>query len=153
MLRQLMSGLLAIAALGSVTPVAAADQTILPGYWSSKNSTTFIITKSSEDRRCITASQVATYITGPSNRHYKCTYGERSVGDGKLALKGQCVDKHGTAYDVSISGAYTPEWFKLKAHFSLSGLPIGGSATTEAHRISEACPGDAQGAASPSKGG
>jgi hypothetical protein len=143
MLRLLGIGLATAATvLGASAAYAATEQTILPGYWHSSNTATLIITKKSEDRRCVTATQVSTFLSAPSNRHYKCVYERRSVHDGKLSLAGKCTDKHGTVFDVSINGTYSQEWFKLNARFSLDGLPIGGSATTEAHRISETCPVD-----------
>ncbi len=146
MLRRLLSGLMAVAAVGVTSPAHAVEQTILPGYWTSTNTATLLVTKVTHDKRCITASEVNAYMTAPSTHHWHCTYGERSVGDGKLHMSGKCVDKGGLLADVVLDGVYTPDWFKLKAHFSLDGLPVGGSATTEAHRISDVCPADAPGA-------
>lgn len=146
--RRISAAALTLGVLGlafSTGAVAAAPQTILPGYWSSTNRTTFIVSKVTEDKRCITSAQVASYITGPTNRHYHCTYDHRDVGKNTVTLSGVCVDKGGISYDVRVDGEYGPEWFKLRAHFSLSGLPIGGVATTEAHRLSAICPADAPG--------
>lgn len=148
MLRQILSGLLVTAAVGVTSPARAVEQTILPGYWTSTNTATFVVTKVTHDNRCITASEVITYMTAPSTHHWHCTYDERSVGGGKLHMSGKCVDKGGLLADVVLDGAYTQEWFKLKAHFSLDGLPVGGTATTEAHRLGDVCPADAPGAPS-----
>lgn len=119
----------------------AAETTILPGYWESHNSASALIfEKSSTDRRCITPKEVANFLTGFSNRHYKCTYPQKQVGDGQLMMRGQCVDKGGTTYDVTVGGEYEPTHFHMTAKFSLPGLPLGGKATVDAHLISEECP-------------
>jgi hypothetical protein len=52
------------------------------------------------------------------------------------------VDRNGIRMKVDIHGDYTPESFHLKAKLlaNLAGLPIEGTATTNAHRISADCP-------------
>ena len=122
-------------------PVLAAN-TILPGYWESSNHTELLITQDSTDRKCITPAQVESYLTGPTNRHYSCTYDRRSVGGGAVQLAGQCIDKKGLRMDVAIAGTYTPESFHLKArlHTVFATLPIDGLASIDAHRISADCP-------------
>lgn len=132
---------LALAMLALAMPAAAAT-TILPGYWESANHLQLLVTKDSTDRKCITPEQVESYLTGPNNSHYTCTYTNRTVGGGHVRLVGECVDKSGIHMNVVLAGTYTPESFQLKAKFeaNLAGLPMQGSATTDAHRLSAECP-------------
>ncbi len=118
----------------------AAESTIQPGYWHSVNRSNFLVSKTTEDHKCLTASEVNAFMTNLSNRHYKCDYPTRTVGGGHLKLRGKCVDKHGTSVDVDAVGEYGSDWFKIEARWSLDGLPIGGTASTEAHRVSATCP-------------
>ena len=127
--------------LGIAAPAVAAT-TILPGYWESRNHSELLITQDSTDRKCITPAQVETYLSGPANNHYTCTYDRRSVGDGAVHLAGRCVDNNGLKMDVAIAGTYTPESFHLKAQlrFKFATLPIAGVASIDAHRLSAECP-------------
>lgn len=136
----LVASPLALLIVGMAAPSFAAD-TILPGYWESHNTAgTLIFEKSSTDKRCITPKEVNNFLTGFSNRHYKCTFPDKTVGDGHILMKGYCVDKGGTSYDVSVGGDYEPTHFHMSAKFSLPGLPFGGKATSDARLISEQCP-------------
>jgi hypothetical protein len=121
---------------------ALAESPILPGYWESQNHSDLLISQSSTDRKCLTKAQVETYLSGPVNNHYACVYDHRSVADGAVHLSGQCVDNNGIKVKVVIAGAYTPESFHLKAQLlaHLATLPITGSASTDAHRLSADCP-------------
>jgi Protein of unknown function (DUF3617) len=122
---------------------ALAQQTILPGYWESTSSSRTSLSKSDPktERRCITPDKVNAYLSGPSTSHYTCTYSSRTIQGGVADFKGQCVDKHGTSFDVAMHGTYSPEAFHLDARFVLPNLPMfGGSASTDAHRISADCP-------------
>jgi len=122
-------------------PTLAAT-TILPGFWESKNHSELLTTQDSTDRKCITPAQVESYLSGPANNHYTCTYDHRSVGDGEVKLAGRCVDNNGMKMDVAIAGTYTPESFHLKAQLrtKFASLPIAGSASIDAHRLSAECP-------------
>ncbi len=121
-------------------PAQARTSTILPGYWESTSTSYFIIrSKPKTERRCLTPDKVEQYLTNPSTSHYHCNYSRKAVGDGKVEFVGQCFDKHHNAFDVAIHGDYAPEAFHVSAHFSPTGLPIGGSATTTAHRLGD-CP-------------
>ena len=122
-------------------PTLAAT-TILPGFWESKNHSELLTTQDSTDRKCITPAQVESYLSGPANNHYSCTYDRRSVGDGAVKLAGRCVDNNGMKMDVAIAGTYTPESFHLKAQLrtKFASLPIAGSASIDARRLSAECP-------------
>lgn len=123
---------------------ALAQPTILPGYWES-TSQAYMLGKSDPktERRCITADKVSAYLSGPSTSHYTCTYSSKTVQGGVADFRGQCVDKHGTAFDVAMHGTYSPEAFHLNARFALPNMPmLGGTASTDAHRISADCPAE-----------
>ncbi|HEX4182312.1 MAG TPA: DUF3617 family protein [Caulobacteraceae bacterium] len=121
---------------------ALAENPILPGFWESDNHSDLIISQHSVSRKCITPSQVETYLAGPANNHYTCVYDRREIGGGSVKLGGQCVDNNGLKMDVAIAGTYTPESFHLKAqlHTRFASLPIAGSASIDAHRLSAECP-------------
>ena len=133
--------LIALPLVALAVPAAAAT-TILPGYWESANHLQLLMTKDSTDRKCITPEQVENYLTGPSNSHYTCTYTSRTVGGGTVHLAGECVDRNGIHMNVDLHGTYSPEAFHLKANFmaNLGGMPLQGSATTDARRLSADCP-------------
>ncbi len=121
---------------------ALAQQTILPGFWESTSQANMLGKGDLKtERRCITPDQVSAYMSGPSTSHYTCTYASRTVHGGVADFKGQCVDKHGTSFDVAMHGTYSPEAFHMDARFALPNLPMfSGTATTDAHRISADCP-------------
>jgi len=125
---------------------ALAQQTILPGYWESTSQANLLGRGGPKtDRRCITADKVSAYISGPSTSHYTCSYSSKSIEGGVADFKGQCMDKHGSSFDVTIHGTYSPEAFHMDARFAMSSLPmLSGTATTDAHRISAECPTEGQ---------
>ena len=133
--------LLALTAAAIAAP-ALAQSPILPGYWESDNRSDLLIAQQSTERKCITPAQVDTYLMGPANNHYTCVYKQRAVGDGAVHLAGQCIDNNGMKMDVAIAGTYTPETFHLKAqlHTKFASLPIAGTASIDAHRLSADCP-------------
>ena len=139
-----VKALSAAAVLLAASP-ALAQQTILPGYWESTSQANMLGKGDPKtERRCITADKLNAYMSGPSTSHYTCTYSSKTVHAGVADFKGQCVDKHGASFDVAMHGTYTPEAFHMDARLSLPNLPITGTATTDAHRISADCPPDAQ---------
>jgi hypothetical protein len=130
-------------ALATAAPAfAAQQQTILPGYWESTNRLLSPIRDTKTERRCITPADVEKFLSGPSNRHYACTYPTKSFEGGKITLKGTCVSKKGRKVAVKGQGAYTPTSFNLTAEIATEflGLDISGRASTEAHRIADTCP-------------
>ncbi len=126
---------------------ALAPQTILPGYWESTSQANLLGKGAPKtERRCITADKVSAYLSGPSTSHYTCTYASKSIKGGVADFSGQCVDKHGTGVDVALHGTYSPEAFHMDARFALQNLPmLGGTASTDAHRISADCPAEGAG--------
>jgi hypothetical protein len=129
--------LLCAAAMAAAATSAMADHPILPGYWESTSRATFIIEQPPKtDHRCLTPETVDQYLSTPSTSHYKCTYTKRDVGGGRADFEGQCHDKHGRTFPISIHGTYEPERFRMK--LVVPNLPI--SAVTEAKRISASCP-------------
>ena len=132
----------ALAAALAAAPVLAAPQTIQPGYWESTNRLLSPIKQSKTERRCITPAEVEKFLSGPSNRHYACTYPTKRFVGGQITLKGTCVSKKGRKVAVQGSGAYTPTSFNLTAEIATEfmGLDIAGKASTEARRIGDTCP-------------
>lgn len=141
MKRRLDPLLAALLALGA-TPALAAAPLIQPGYWESTNRLLSPIKQTKTEKRCITPADVDKFMSGPSNRHYKCTYPTRVFADGRIVLKGTCVSKKGRKVAVQGQGAYTPTSFNLTAEIATEflGLDIAGRASTEARRIADACP-------------
>lgn len=120
----------------------AAQPPIQPGYWESTNKLLSPIKQSKTERRCITPADVDKFVSGPSNRHYACTYPTKVFSGGKIALKGTCVSKKGRKVAVKGAGAYTPTSFTLTAEIATEflGLDITGKASTDARRIADVCP-------------
>ncbi len=134
---------LAALSLLAALPAAASDYPILPGYWESRNKVTSVVTLSNKvERKCVTPKDVEKFMSGPSNRHYTCTYPSRRFEGGKVAMAGQCVDKKGRKIGVTVSGTYTPTSYEMTAHLNtrMAGLPLSGNATSEAQRIGDTCP-------------
>ena len=138
-LTALLLVLLAGAAAGSA---AAAAPPIQTGYWESTNKLLSPIKQTKTERRCITPADVDKFMSGPSNRHYACTYPTKVIANGQIRLKGTCVSKKGQKVAVQGEGAYTPTSFNLMADIATEflGLDISGRASTEAHRIADTCP-------------
>ena len=138
-MKTVLLGLMILAA--GAAPVRSAP-TIQPGYWESTNRLLAPIHQTSTDKRCITAADVETFMAGPSNRHYACTYPGRVIAGGRIRLKGVCVSKTGQKVSVQGAGAYTPTSFTLTADIAtvFLGLNIVGRATTDARRIGDVCP-------------
>ena len=142
MIRKALVALVLLAG-ASQTAASAIPTPILPGYWESTNRVLSPMTKTTVERRCITPRDVAKFLAGPENHHYDCDYPTRMIADGKIMLKGQCVErKNGSKVDISGSGVYTPTSFHLTAEIRtrLIGIPLAGKASTDARRISDACP-------------
>ncbi len=132
----------ALLALALAAPAAAAPLAIQPGYWESTNRLLSPIRQKSVEKRCITPADVEKFMSGPSNRHYACTYPTKVFADGKITLKGTCRSKKGRVVQVSGAGDYTPTSFNLEAKIATEflGLDISGRASTEARRIGDVCP-------------
>lgn len=135
--------LLAAWCLGVAAPAWAAEAShaVLPGYWEYTTSTAF--SAPSTDRRCVRPEEIDKFVSGPSNRHYRCDYPTRELVDGRARFVGVCVSKHGTSYPVRWSGTYAPERFDLHGTVSpnVIGLTIPVTATIAARRLSPTCPG------------
>ena len=134
---------LTFALLAAAAPALAAEYPILPGYWESRNKVTSVVTLSNKvERKCVTPKDVEKFMSGPSNRHYACTYPQRRFEDGKVFMTGQCTDKKGRKIGVEVTGTYTPTSYEMTAHLNarLAGIPLSGNATSEANRISDTCP-------------
>ena len=139
----------ALAAAAALTQLAAAPaahpadaHAPLPGYWETTNTWIFLFHFRTIERKCFTAADIAGVLQGPSNAHYACTYPTREVGDGRLTLKGTCVETHGQIAQISAQGTYAPRSFQLKARLRtrIAGVPLRGTGITDARRIADVCP-------------
>ena len=134
-------------ALALAAAPASADSVSRPrpGYWELTNVFTVVITQKKVERRCLVASEINKFMTSPANRHYACTYPSRNVGEGKILLRGSCTTKEGQVADVTASGSYAPETFRLKLSLStkIAGISLAGTANTTARRLGDVCPDDA----------
>lgn len=141
MIRKTAFALIPVCAL-LAAPALAQDTTIQPGYWEVTNKVSAVISQTKTEKRCITPAEVAKFVMGPSNRHYKCDYPTRVFKDGKITLKGQCATKNGSKAALKATGTYSPSSFTMVADISTTyaGLPLSGRATTTAKRISDTCP-------------
>lgn len=150
-----MKPLATFLALATIAGPAAAQtpgaQPIIPGYWESINRVLSPFHSSKVERRCLKPADVDKFLAGPSNHHYDCNYPTRVVDGGYIRMIGTCRSrKHpdGRKIEVSGEGNYTPTSFKITARIAteLLGVPLSGKASTEARRIGDVCPVDAEGA-------
>jgi hypothetical protein len=139
------AGLVSVATAGC----ALAADTVghpLPGYWEGRNHWSITIAgKTDVKRQCLSAAQVERWMTSPAPKHYTCTYVYKQVGDGRMSLRGACLDKKGQGGDAVATGTYSPDAFHIDAtlsHIKIGAftLPIVGSADIDAHRLSPDCP-------------
>jgi hypothetical protein len=114
----------------------------LPGYWELQNTWVFVLPFKTRDRKCFSAADVGNVLQGPSNAHYTCTYPTRQVGDGRLSMSGTCVETHGQVAQIKAEGTYEPTAFQLKVELrtKLAGVPLQGTGSTIARRLSDSCP-------------
>ena len=135
---------LAMLSASSGSSLAADDQVPLPGYWETASKATLLFTSKTVEHKCLSATDVAKFMQGPSNRHYDCTYPIKTTGGGKMRFKGQCATKKGQVAYVTAQGTYSPTTFSLKASLktTIAGVGLSGTATTEARRISDVCPAE-----------
>ena len=148
MLRPTLIALIALAgAAASSQAIGAEEKTIEPGYWdvTNKVSAAVVLGQTKTEKRCITPSEVSKFVEGPSNRHYKCTYPTRIFHNGKITLRGSCATKNGHTAKVQATGSYSPSTFRMTARIdtTYAGIPLSGTATTDARRISDTCPAPA----------
>jgi len=137
-----------LAALLAAAPAAARapadDSPILPGYWESTNRVLSPIRTKKVERRCLTRKDIDKFLAGPSNRHYECTYPDKTIENGVIRMSGACVKRKGGGGEIKVSGEgrYTPTSFKITATLAteLAGVTLSGRASTEAVRIGDACP-------------
>lgn len=138
-----MATAMAMAVTTAPAPAAAPDAKppIEPGLWSYSANT--ILTGGKGGQQCVKPEQVDEFLSGPRNRHYRCTYPSRSIGEGKMAFQGECVDKHDRHhYHISVHGQYQPEAFNLSGTVSgdFYGIPIVVPMSIQAKRVSATCP-------------
>jgi opacity protein-like surface antigen len=142
-----MKPLLLAAALLTVTAGSAvatpAATPILPGFWKYNLRAAGVIPLD-EGRRCIAASEVNEFLAFPGNKHYKCSYSNQTVGNGRVEMVGACVDKKGRRAPIRATGVYSPQNFRLNiALTTTNGVPLRGTMT--AQRIAASCPAGAPG--------
>jgi hypothetical protein len=135
-----LAGLGALCACAWALPAIAAP--ILPGLWESTDTITSPFQQTKTSRKCITADQIESYLTGPVNNHYSCRYKDKKIGDGAFSMVGDCVDHSGIPAKVAVQGVYTDTSFSMtgRLRIIIGGLAIPVSASTDAHRISAECP-------------
>jgi hypothetical protein len=136
----LAAAVLCAAGAASAEPV----QTIRPGYWESVNTVGFPVNSTKTDRRCITPKDVEKFVQGPRNHIYDCQYPEHSAADGQISFNGRCVDKKGFSVKISGHGEYTQTTLKMSALVKIGPLAV--EASTDAHRLGDACPAGVPGA-------
>ena len=135
------------------TGCAAAPETIRPGYWESVNQVTSPIQTTKTERRCVTAKDVAVFMTCHINHHYTCVCPEQTYSDGRIAFRGDCVDAKQQHVRIEGEGSYTPTTLQMsaKGQFRLIGVPVSFSASTRSRRIADVCPAGSPGREPPTK--
>jgi len=120
------AGALAAAALLAVPALAQADKAdkIRPGQWEYTYKVAGI--KVGSEKKCIKPNEIdKTFFAGPCNRHHKCVYPVREVGDGKARYDGTWTDKRGRVAKIKADGTYTDTTLNLKARgTTTTGIPM-----------------------------
>lgn len=134
----------ALALVAAVPATALAVSTIEPGYWSYKAST--LITGAKSGDQCVRPDKIDDFLAGPHNRHYRCTYPVREVGEGAATFIGECVSKGGDRYRIDLRGHYDATAFELSGHVAgtFVGLPISLPIDIKARRVAAECPAGAK---------
>jgi len=133
--------LLAAPLLAAAAP-AVAQRAISPGYWETTSKVTSPFPTHKTERRCIKPSDVAKFMEGKINHIYTCTYPTKRVGEGKIRLEGTCATRDGPDIPISGSGTYSADSMHIEARIApkIGGLSIPVRASTDAHRLGDACP-------------
>ena len=136
-----------LAALIVFAGAAGAQDSILPGYWESVESVTSPIASTKTEQRCITPKDIAKFMSCYINHHYECVCPRQSIGGGRIAFKGQCVDNKGQQVNIEGTGSFTPTTLHMtaRAGFKLFGLSLDADASTDAHRLGDTCPAGSKG--------
>lgn len=118
-------------------------RTIDPGYWSYHAST--LLTGGKNGSQCVPPEKIDEFISGPHNRHYRCTYPVRTLKDGEATFVGECVDKGKNRYRINLTGHYRAEAFDLAGNVSgkIFGLAVSVPVSIEARRVGAECPTEA----------
>jgi hypothetical protein len=111
---------------------------VRPGYWS--YSTKVSIFGGGSETKCLKAAEIEKFLFNPCNHHHVCTYPVRQVGNGRLHLEGEWVEKKkGGRIPVTADGTYTPTTLKMTAHVKvLGGLSVSGQ--IDGKWLSDTCP-------------
>ena len=132
----LAAGLLALPVAGSSAPQGAA--TILPGYWEYRVKMAGLTVDN--EKWCVREDQIDKFFTGPCNRHHRCVYPTRQVGNGKARFVGYWQNDEGRRASVDAAGEYSDKRFVLrtKATKGTNGAPIP-PLTLDARWLSATC--------------
>lgn len=124
---------------------ASRSGAIEPGYWSYRASTLVVAGKNGD--QCVAADKIDEFLSGPHDKHYKCTYPTRVLKDGEAQFEGECVSKHGHAYQISLKGHYRSDAFDLSGEVRgpFLGMDLSLPVSIKAHRLSADCPAAANG--------
>ncbi len=128
--------------LSAAAPNAQETNTILPGYWEYTSQIRFGISSTDTENRCVRASEINRFFSGPSNRHYTCDYPTRVVGNGRMRFEGTCRDRRGRQVGVTAAGTYSPTAFQMEAELDtrVLGISVRPTGTIRARRLSATCP-------------
>lgn len=139
-MKPLLAALLAAGALAGTA--AAAQTTILPGYWETTNQVVSPFPVRKTEQRCIRAEDVDKVIAGSPNHNYTCDYPTKEIGGGKIHLAGSCRTKTGDPVPIASDGVYTRDSLQLDATIrtKIGGVTIPVHGRTTAKRIGDTCP-------------
>ncbi len=126
-----------LALLLAIPALAQDTGTVRPGHWEYAYKIAGL--NVSTEYKCLKREEIDKFFSGPSNRHYKCTYPTKVVGNGKALFDGTCKDKRGRTVPMHAEGTYSDTDFTLKLKLkTIHGLPLSG--TMKAKWIAAACP-------------
>lgn len=125
-------------------PPAGHAKLINPGYWDVTYHYLGFLNKT--ERWCIRPKDIEKFLSGPCNHIYHCSYPYHSLGDGKMAFKGDIAGKD-ELYHCQGGGEYTATTLHMgvtcHGHWHIVPVP-NASASTDATFIGDTCPPDAK---------
>ena len=132
------------ASAASSLPSASAEQPskVRPGLWRYSSKVSIFGGKTEE--KCLKREEIERFLFNPCNSHHICTYPVKQVGNGRLHLEGQWVEKKkGTRIPVTADGTYTPTTLAMDAHVKvLGGISVSG--TIKGTWLADTCPAGAK---------
>ena len=133
-----------LAGMTALPALAQQPKLINPGYWDVTYHYLGFLNKT--EKWCIRPKDIDKFLSGPCNHIYHCTYPYHSLGDGKMAFKGD-IAGHDELYHCAGGGTYSATTLHMSVtchgHWHIVPVP-NATASTDATFIGDTCPASAK---------